>query len=261
LIAGSLQQGDCLEIARGLSPGQFRLIYLDPPFFSGKARIGACPGFHFDDSWPGSLREYLDWLRPRLEAFIPLLLPSGSLVVHLDHHAVHYVKVILDELLGYHRFVNEIIWHYTGGGRSRRQFSRKHDTLLWYARGPDYLFHIDAVRVPYKPTSGYARSGITAASGKKYRPHPAGTPVDDVWEIPIINPLARERTGYPTQKPLVLLERIIQALTDPGDLVGDFFCGSGTTLVAARNHDRRWMGIDISEAAIACAQKRLFPPS
>lgn len=188
---------------------------------------------------------------------LPLLAPNGSLVLHLDQRAVHYAKVLLDRLLGEERFVNEIIWHYTGGGRSKSRFSNKHDTLLWYAAGPRPRFNVDAVRVPYAPTSRYASGGIVSKAGKRYLPHPDGTPVDDVWDIPIVNPMSRERAGYPTQKPLALLERLVAALTDPGDLVVDLFCGSGTTLVAAARLGRRWIGGDRSAAAIACARQRL----
>ena len=211
----------------------------------------------YDDRWPGGFDAYLDWLEARLAAVRPLLCENGSLVVHLDHRAVHEIKVRLDRLFGRERFVNEIIWHYTGGGRSKSRFSCKHDTLLWYANGPGPFFDPDAVRVPYKPTSGYAQGGITSKAGKKYHPHPAGTPVDDVWDIPIVNPLAAERTGYPTQKPLALLERLISALSAPGDLVGDLFCGSGTTPVAAARLGRRWLAADRSTDALAVTASRL----
>lgn len=281
---GHLWRGDALQIAAAWPCSAFRLIYLDPPFFSGRERIGTVPvaakrggGFErghderaestsfvtlaqppsYDDRWPGGFDAYLTWLEARLMAVKPLLLKNGSLVVHLDHRAVHDIKVRLDRLFGRERFVNEIIWHYTGGGRSRSRFSCKHDTLLWYANGPDPLFNIDAVRVPYKPTSGFARGGITSRAGKKYKPNPAGTPVDDVWDIPILNPLAAERSGYPTQKPLALLERLVAALTDPGDLIGDLFCGSGTTLVAAARLGRQWLGADRSTDALTVAASRL----
>jgi DNA modification methylase len=184
-------------------------------------------------------------------------MPSGSLILHLDYHAVHDMKVRLDRLFGREGFINEIIWHYTGGGRSKRRFSCKHDTLLWYSNGADPLFNIDAVRIPYKKTSGYAKGGIVSAAGRTYLPNPLGTPLDDVWDIPIINPLSHERTGYPTQKPLVLLERIISALTAKEDLVGDPFCGSGTTLFAALRLGRRARGADVSKAAIDLSQARL----
>lgn len=254
-----IECGDCLSVLGQLPPGLFRLIYLDPPFLTGRTRRGPNDEFSYADAWNDHLHGYLPWLRERLAAMIPALVDGGSLVLHLDYRAVHYARVMLDELLGYDRFVNEIIWHYTGGGRSKNRFSCKHDTLLWYSNGPRPVFNIDAVRRPYKPTSGYAQGGIVSAKGKHYTPHPHGTPVDDVWDIPIINPLSKERVGYPTQKPLLLLERIILALTNPGDLVADFFCGSGTTLVAAQRAGRSWFGVDVSPAAVACAKKRLEP--
>lgn len=248
---------DCISLGSVLPQGRFRLVYLDPPFLSGRLRVGSDPEMSYDDRWPGKLEEYLAWLQDRLQVLIPLLKSDGSLVLHLDWRAAHYAKVILDRLMGYDNFQNEIIWHYTGGGRSKRRFSTKHDTLLWYGRSTRPFFNPDAVRVPYKPTSGYAKSGIVSAAGKKYQPNPGGTPIDDVWDIPIINPLSSERVGYPTQKPLQLLTRLILALTEPDDLVLDPFCGSGTTLVAAQKLNRRWVGADISPAAAACAEKRL----
>jgi DNA modification methylase len=262
--------GPCLETASRLPRGIARLVYLDPPFLTGRPRVGparsgaadarastAADRYVFDDRWPGRLATYLPWLEANLRALLPLLMPGGSLVLHLDARTVHYAKVLLDWLMGEQAFINEIIWHYTGGGRSKTRFSNKHDTLLWYATGPRPVFNVDAVRVPYQPTSGYARSGIVSAAGRRYLPHPAGTPVDDVWDIPIVNPMSAERVGYPTQKPLALLERLIAALTNPGDLVVDLFCGSGTTLVAAARLGRRWVGGDRSPAAIACARRRM----
>ncbi len=253
----SIYRGDMLHVASLLEPESFRLIYLDPPFLSGRERVGADERFSYDDRWKGDLEVYLPWLEERLRAIVKLLLADGSLVLHLDWRAAHYAKVILDGIFGRNNFINEIIWHYTGGGRSRRRFSCKHDNLLWYSRSEKPLFNIDAIRIPYKPTSGYARSGIKAASGRYYRPNPAGTPVDDVWDIPIINPMSNERIGYPTQKPLLLLERIISAMSAPGELVGDFCCGSGTTLTAAEKLGRRWIGADISSAAVACCSERI----
>ncbi len=136
-------------------------------------------------------------------------------------------------------------------------FSRKHDTILCYAKSRESIFNIDAVRQPYKPTSGFAKSGITAKSGKIYRPNPLGTPIDDVWDIPIINPMAAERIGYPTQKPLVLLERIIAASCPEGGLVLDPFCGGGTSCVAAERLGRAWIGIDISPHSAPLLKQRL----
>lgn len=252
-----LIRGDMADVAPLLDQQSFRLIYLDPPFLTGRQQVGSKAAMVYDDRWEGNLDSYLPWLKTRLQMIHSLLLPDGSLVLHLDYRASHYAKVMLDEIFGRQGFINEIIWHYTGGGRSKRRFSCKHDTLLWYSRSTKPVFNIDAVRVPYKPTSGYAKGGIISAGGRKYMPDPRGTPVDDVWDIPIINPLANERVGYPTQKPLILLNRLIEALSQPGDLVGDFCCGSGTTLVSAQTLQRRWVGCDVSPIATACAQDRL----
>jgi len=247
-----LFRGDMLDVASLLEPGSFRLIYLDPPFLTGRERVGSTAEYSYDDRWQGDLDAYLPWLEQRLRALFALLDEQGSLVLHLDWRAAHYAKVMLDGIFGRENFINEIIWHYTGGGRSKKRFSCKHDTLLWYCRGSRPYFDIDAVRVPYKQTSGYARGGIKSAAGRHYCPHPDGTPVDDVWDIPIINPMSAERCGYPTQKPKALLERIIKALSAPGDRVGDFCFGSGTTLICAEKLGRQWVGCDISADALSC---------
>ncbi len=255
--ANRLIKGDMLHVAPLLEPHSFRLIYIDPPFLTGREQVGTKEGMVYDDRWEGDLDSYLPWLKERLQVLFSLLMPDGSLVLHLDYRASHYARVMLDEIFGRNGFINEIIWHYTGGGRSKRRFSCKHDTLLWYSRSAKPVFNIDAIRVPYKLTSGYAKGGIVAASGRKYMPDPRGTPVDDVWDIPIINPMAVERVGYPTQKPLLLLNRIIEGLSNQGELVGDFCCGSGTTLVSAQKLQRRWVGCDVSPAALACSAARL----
>ena len=265
---GLLVQGDNLAWMRSLPEGVVDLVVTDPPFCTGRARrspkgpqdptlqsMRTLEG-RFDDEWTDP-EAYRAFLRLRLEQIHRILTPTGSLVLHLDYRAVHWARFELDAVFGPKQFLNEIIWHYTGGGRARRYFSRKHDSLLWYAKGRRWTFHIDEVRQPYKPTSGYARSGIVSRAGKQYRPHPDGTPVDDVWEIPIINPLAKERTGYPTQKPETLLDRLIRALSSPGELVCDPFCGSGTTPVVAQRLRRRWWACDQDGDAIGLTRKRL----
>lgn len=254
-----LIQGDNAQAMATLLPtlaGQVDLIYADPPFATGVRRT-ATDGTAFDDRWPEGLPGYLSFMLTRLRLCHALLAPTGSLVLHCDPRTDWALRCLVDEVFGPQRFLNQIIWHYTGGGRSQRRFSRKHDLLLWVAKGDTWTFHVDAVRQPYRPTSGYAKSGIRARSGKRYLPHPGGTPLDDVWHIPMLNPLAGERLGYPTQKPERLLERVIQAASSPGDLVADFFCGSGTTLAVAERLGRRWLGCDASSAAVARVQSRL----
>jgi DNA modification methylase len=258
--------------------GGIKLIYCDPPFAVGKDFTFPAPGtgearegrrgrsldalqcLAYRDQWSGGLAAFLSMLAPRLALMRELLAPDGSLYLHCDWRTAPYLRVLLDELFGPERFLGDIVWHYTGGGRATRWFSRKHDRILHYAAGKDWQFNPDAVRVPYAPTSGYAKGGITSAAGKHYAPHPDGTPVDDVWDIPMINPLSAERNGYPTQKPEALMERIILASSKPGDVVADFFCGSGAALVCAERLGRRWIGADSSPPAIQAARKRLLEP-
>jgi len=236
---------DNLDLLRYMSDGCVDLVYIDPPFATGKLRESprGSDGPSYNDAWD-SIGDFVDWLAPRLREMWRVLADDGSIVIHLDTHAVHHVRIWCDEEYGAGHFENEIIWHYTGGGRSKKRFSRKHDVLLWYSKGPGRVFNIDAVREPYEPTSGYAKGGIVSKKGRKYMPHPDGKPADDVWNIPIVNPLAGERTDYPTQKPLKLLDRVIRALSCEGALVADFFMGSGTTAVAAREAGRRFICCD-----------------
>jgi site-specific DNA-methyltransferase (adenine-specific) len=265
LPANRLIWGDNLYVMRQLPSESIDLIYIDPPFFSGR-QYNIIFGDQnevrsFTDIWEGGMPGYLIWLNARLYEMKRLLKKTGSIMIHLDEHAVHYVKVEMDKVFGYSSFVNEIIWHYTGGGRSKRYFSNKHDTILWYAkdgRNGRFFFDVDAVRVPYKETSGYAKGGIVSAKGKRYLPHPEGTPVDDVWDIPIVNPLSKERIGYPTQKPEALLERIIKSACPPDGIVADFFCGGGTTPAVAQRLGRRWIACDQSRVAVAVTADRLI---
>ncbi|MDL2317067.1 site-specific DNA-methyltransferase, partial [Desulfovibrio sp. OttesenSCG-928-A18] len=212
----------------------------------------------YTDTWEGGLSGFLDMAYACLLQIRELLAPDGSLFWHCDWRTAPHIRILLDEIFGPERFLGDIVWHYTGGGRSRRWFSRKHDRILHYAASARWTFNVDAVRVPYKKSSGYARNGITSAAGKHYRPNPEGTPVDDVWDIPIINPMAAERTGYPTQKPERLLERILSVASNPGDLVADFFSGSGTTALVAGRLGRSWIAVDQSALAVHCARKRLL---
>ena len=247
--------GDCLEVMRALPPGSFDLIYIDPPFFTGSERRlqhSQQRGPTYDDTWEDGIQDYLDWLEARLAAMRELLQPEGALFVHLDWHAVHYVKVMLDRLFGMRNFQNEFIWYYSGGGASRTHFARKHDTILYYTRSASaWKFYADRVREPYKWTEGQPR-----ADGSE-RDLARGKLPDDVWQHHALLPWAKESLGYPTQKPLELLTRLLLATTDSADVVGDFFCGSGTTAAAAQQLGRRWVTTDVSRAAICLAAERL----
>ncbi len=251
--------GDNLDLLEILPDGSVDLVYIDPPFATGKRREspqGADGPEGYDDSLDDPV-EFTQWLAPRLKGLWRVLTDEGSLVIHLDTRAVHHVRVWCDGEFGPDRLENEIIWHNTGGGRSKRRFSRKHDVLLWYSKGDGRAFNIDAVREPYEPTSGYAKGGIVSKKGKKYMPNPKGKPVDDVWNIPMVNPLAKERTGYPTQKPVQLLERVISALSTEGGVVADIFSGSGTTACASAKLGRRFICCDNNPDAIEITTERL----
>ena len=277
----TLFHGDNLPFLRGMNSNSVHLIATDPPFNKNRD-FHATPdsladGASFQDRWSwerdvhqewvdqikddfphvmevinGSRASYGDdmgaflcFMGVRMLEMKRVLREDGSIYLHCDPTAGHYLKELMDAVFERKNFRNEIVWHYTGGGRSKTYFSRKHDTILLYSKGRRYTFNVDEIRVPYKETSGYAKSGITAKSGKKYLPNPKGTPIDDVWDIPIINPLSKERTGYPTQKPLILYERIIRASSNKSDIVLDPFCGCATTPVAAERLGRQWVGIDI----------------
>ncbi len=271
--ANTLIHADNLDVLASLAGGSLRdmvhdaggmkLVYIDPPFEAGlDFRMDMPVGDNgeflrqtaFEDKWnPGAFDEFI---YPRLELIHNILADDGCLYAHCDWRLAPRMRIMLDRVFG--NFVNEIIWHYTGGGRSRKYFARKHDHILVYSKSRQFRFNADAIRIPYKKGSGYARSGITAKSGKKYMPNQAGTVPDDVWDIPIINPMSSERTGYPTQKPESLLWRIISASSMEGDLVADFFCGSGTTIAVAEKLRRKWLAVDCGPLAIHTCRKRLL---
>lgn len=262
--------GDNLEVLPTLPDGFARLIYIDPPFNTGSRQerermtVVADPGGdrrgfkgkryramrRESGSYPDSFDDYVSFLIPRIEAGLPCLTADGSLFVHLDWREAHYVKVALDDLLGRDHFINEIIWAYDFGGRPRKKWPTKHDTILWYVRDPDdYIFNYEEMdRIPYMAPS--LVTDEKAARGK--------TPTD-VWWHTIVPTTGREKTGYPTQKPLGVLERIIKVHTEPGDCVLDFFAGSGTTGEAAARHGRNFVLIDNNPEAVDVMTERLEP--
>ncbi|MDE5833074.1 MAG: site-specific DNA-methyltransferase, partial [Desulfovibrio sp.] len=244
------------------SAGGLKLVYIDPPFNVGdnfymEIPVGesclALKRLAYADRWDGN---YFNMLKERLLLIRELLADDGCVFAHCDWRTNAKTRLILDDIFGY--FENEIIWHYTGGGRSSRRFSRKHDTILVYTKSGRLRFDGDAIRVPYKKSSGYARSGIRAKSGKRYLPNPAGAIPDDVWHIPIVNPLSPERSGYPTQKPESLIERVILSCSREGDLVADFFCGSGVFPAVAAKFRRGWIAVDSGKLAVDSSKKRIL---
>ena len=263
-------QGDNLKVLRTLPPGFARLIYIDPPFNTGReqsrdrmqvkaAPAGGRAGFggrryeveRVDSpSYEDAFDDYEGFLMSRIEAALPCLTPDGSLFVHLDYREVHYAKVALDRLLGREHFRNEIIWAYDFGGRPKRWWPAKHDTILWYVMDPKrYVFQFDEMdRIPYMAPGLVGKE--KAARGK--------TPTD-VWWHTIVPTNGKEKTGYPTQKPLGVLERIVKVHSEPGDVVLDFFAGSGTTGEAAARNDRGFVLIDDHPEAVEIMQRRLAP--
>ncbi len=244
----------------GLADGCCDLIYLDPPFSSGSVRTLSRSAARYDDRWRGGIKSYLAFMMPRLQACHRLLATGGTLYVHLDYRAAHYIRIQLDTIFGEKNFLNEIVWHYRTGGVSRQWFGRKHDTILVFAKKlGSHTFHV--IREGVFRTDGLNRDddGRPYKSTKKGRLyfHADGPALTDVWDLPFLSTVSLERTAWPTQKPLALLERIIRASSDPGDLVADFFCGSGTTLVAAAKLGRRWLGCDVSPEAVRIARSRL----
>ena len=272
-VRGRLYRGDNLDVMLALLPeleGKIDLLYADPPFNSGRTyrvRVGRgedsrrptswrqAPGYA--DRWPEP-GAYLEMLAPRLEVMHRLLSPTGTLYLHLDWRAAAYARVLLDEIFGPDRLLNEIIWVYHGPSPIRSAFKRKHDSILVYTKSSRYTFNADAVRIPYDEATWKAfASSRRAGFGK--RPQLArGKVPEDWWYFPVVARLHSERTGYPTQKPMALLERIVRASSRRGDLVADFFCGSGTTVAAAAKAGRRWLACDRSPAAIATTYRRLL---
>ncbi len=254
--------GDNLHAMRSLPAGSVDLIYADPPFFTNREFPHLYDGTQnpmFSDVWSEGMDGYLSWLEPRIVEMRRLLSMRGSIYVHLDWHASHYVKTMMDRIFGYGNFLNEIIWHYRDpAGTVRDRFKKKHDTILFYARhAGKHIFNIDEVRMEYSPgTIEQGRRG-TISFGRPTRLNSRGKAPEDVWDIPIINSQARERTGYPTQKPLRLLQTVVRASSTADSTVADFFGGSGTTAIAAQALGRRWISADISEVAVRTALERL----
>jgi site-specific DNA-methyltransferase (adenine-specific) len=260
--------GDNLELMQRLQPASFRLIYLDPPFNTGRRRrresitVEADPngdrsGFGgrryrstrvADHAYEDSYDDYLSFLEPRLALCRDLLDDQGTLYLHLDYREAHYAKVLLDHLFGRDCFLNEIIWAYDYGGKPKRRWPAKHDTILVYVRDRDrYLFDSESVeREPYM-----APGLVTPEKAAR------GKLPTDVWWHTIVSPTGSEKTGYPTQKPEGVLRRVVQASSGPGDLIGDFFAGSGTLGAVAQQLDRRFVLIDSSPEAVAVMERRL----
>lgn len=268
-----LARGDNLDFIRYLLrerelEGKLQLVYMDPPFYS-KASYDAVIGLKapdsgeelsvkaeaYDDSWKTGMEDYLRMLCVRFFLIRDLLSEEGCFWVHLDWHVVHYVKILLDEIFGEKNFINEIIWNYKSGGTGKRNFSRKHDTLLFYGKSKHYYFNPlqeKSYNRGYKP---YRFKGV-----KEYEDELGWytmVNMKDVWQIDMVGRTSSERTGYATQKPEQLLARIIESCSREGDLCADFFSGSGTLASVAHKLGRRWIACDIGGIASAGCLKRM----
>lgn len=268
--------GDCLHVMRDMPPGSVDLAYVDPPFLTQKVHElhtrDRTREFSFKDLW-SSQKEYSEFLFDRLQEIYRLLSEKGSLFFHCDRNATHVARSVLDNIFGQNNFRSEIIWHYRRWSNSRRGLLPAHQTIYYYTKSDDFTFN--PMWVEYSPTTNvdqllqrrkrdrFNKSVYEKDENGEIVPNARkiGVPLSDVWDIPYLNPKARERTGYPTQKPVLLLERIISLVTHEGDMVLDPFCGSGTTLVAAHLLNRASIGIDISVDAVELTRVRLAQPT
>jgi len=259
---------DNLKILRGMKAGSIDLIYIDPPFNTKKLRkhtrlkttqsmLGDRIGFggkryqtvkNGTMAYEDSFSDYLSFLEPRLTNAYILLKETGSLFVHLDYREVHYVKILLDGIFGRECFQNEILWIYDYGGRSKKRYSAKHDNILWYTKNPkEYTFNFDVIeRIPYMAPGLVGKE--KAARGKT---------ITDSWWHTIVPTNGKERTGYPTQKPLGVLRRIVSVHSKPGDTVLDFFAGASTSGEAAALLGRKFIMIDNNKDAVRISAERL----
>jgi DNA modification methylase len=285
-----LAYGDNLDYLRGLPTESVDLIYLDPPYNSKRdynATFGADAQIKaFKDTWTWGkdderalhhfakehptlgqfmlalggllpkqgLYPYLVTMAIRLVEMQRVLKPTGSIYLHVDPTASHYLKLVMDQIFGGQNFQNELIWHYKNASRGKSRFAKSHDVILWFSKSDQFTFNRDDVLVPFESNMTKWRYERGGQAGKEM---PKGKTPDDVYTMPSLNAMDKERTGYPTQKPLALLERIIKASSNEGDVVLDPYMGSGTTCVAAAKLGRRFIGLDLTPLAVATAKARL----
>lgn len=247
--------------------GKIDLIYIDPPYlseshYSSRIEVKDKKARYtferkvFNDNWKNGLSSYLEHIYHRLILMKRLLSENGSLFIHLDWHSSHYIKIVLDEIFSPVRLVNEIIWCYGGGSGAKRHFHRKHDVILWYAKGGNYIFNPQ-----YRPyTPGTRERGLTRVKGNRYTLNDEGAIMQDWWTDinKILSPTAYENLKFPTQKPLALILRILETASNHGCLTADFYGGSGTLANACENSGRQWISCDNSPIALHTSAHRLI---
>lgn len=267
--------GDCIDKLEKIEPLSIDLIYLDPPFFTQKTqKLRTKDNFmeySFKDTWD-NITEYKKYIQERLRKGRKTLKDTGSIFLHCDRSATHYLRISLDEVFGAANFQSEIIWSYKRWSNAKKGLLNAHQIIFFYSKTEKFKFN--PIYTDYSPTTNLdqifqkrARDENGKATYKtlengdvELMEEKKGVPLADVWEIPYLNPKAKERAGYPTQKPLLLIERIIKLVTDKGDTVLDPFCGSGTTLVAAQLLKRKYIGIDQLKEAVELSKQRLNHP-
>jgi len=280
LILSSLKNGPLRKQVE--KEGGLKLIYIDPPFdvgadFSFNIEIGdesftkkpsIIEEIAYRDTWGKGADSFISMIYERLKLMHDLLADDGSIYVHCDWRVSGYMRMVLDEVFGKNNLINEIIWCYTGNSApGQKQYSKKHDTVFWYSKSDNYSFNDLDVRIPYSEKTlanfkkGLEGSSYNGKSAYKEGRDKIGKLPEDWWEMAIAQryPIdGIKRTGYPTEKPIPLIERIIKASSDEGDLVADFFCGSGTTLNVAENLGRKWIGADLGRFSIHTTRKRMI---
>lgn len=267
--------GDCKSELKKIDNESVDLIYLDPPFFTQKKQClktrDNSKEYAFDDTWE-SMADYKGYIQDRLIECKRVLKKTGSIFLHCDRSASHYLRIALDEVFGAENFQSEIVWSYKRWSNAKKGLLNSHQIIFFYSKTGDFKFN--SIYEGYSATTNVDQifqKRVRDENGKtKYKDNgngdfelvaeKKGVPLSDVWEIPYLNPKAKERVGYPTQKPIILLERIIEIASDEGDIVLDPFCGSGTTLVAAKLLKRKCIGIDASQDAIELTKSRLENP-
>jgi len=256
---GLLVKGNNLDVMVSLLgeyKGKIDLIYIDPPYLTGLDFKTKGGNFAYTDKF--SKDGYIQFIYERLYVMRELLKDTGSIYVHVDYRTSHYIRLILDDLFGEDNFRNEIIWCYTSPSNSKRYFARKHDTIFYYSKSNDYTFNVQ--RIPHKSgLHGKGGLGFKHTNPNLEDLEALGKILEDWWQdITPVGRLPKQLLGYPTQKPEDLLERIIRSSSNEGDLIADFFSGSGTTLAVAQKLNRNWIGVDLGEESIKTIKERMI---